>query len=414
MKNKLRAICLFLTLAMPLQLCACAVPTAKASDLMEGIAANDAPAAPLSSEASAAAADFAVRLFKAANETDKNTLISPLSVLCALSMTANGAEGETLFQMESTLGMRRDLYNEFFKAYLAALSAGDGTALKLANSVWFKDTPGFTVKQAFLQTNADNYGAGAFKAPFDDGTRADINSWVSEHTDGMIPEILDRIPEDVVMYLVNALAFDAKWLRQYKDSEVIEGTFTCADGAERDADFMHSKETVYVEDELTTGFLKYYEGGRFAFVALLPKEGVGMDAYLGALTGERLQALLKGASSETVNAALPKFETEYDVELSEVLQSMGMELPFDRQNADFSGINEDPGVYINRVLHKTFLSVAEDGTRAGASTAVEMALKFAMPTEQPKQVFLNRPFVYLLLDCETNVPLFIGTMLDPT
>lgn len=430
---RIKTICLLLVGALLLPLTGCAAgPNAPANpvaenpsaavntpqvqnlsvNLMQDVTPNSVEAKTITPEASSAVADFALRLFRAANEADKNTLVSPLSVLCALAMTANGAENETLTQMESTLGLRRDLYNEFFRSYLAALNA-DGT-LKAANSIWFTDRTGFEVKPDFLQANADYYGADAYLAPFDETTLAEINGWVKEKTDGMIPEILDKIPDDAVMYLINALAFDAKWARPYNEYSVQQGTFTTQDGAERTVDFMHSEEKAYLEDDSATGFVKYYEGFKFAFVALLPNEGVSVADYLATLDGASLQKLLSEPRYDTVYAALPKFETEYSVELSETLKAMGMELPFDADHADFSGIGTSQigDLCIGRVLHKTYISVAEDGTRAGAATAVEVTEECAA-MEEPKYVMLDRPFVYMLIDCETNLPFFIGTMLDP-
>ena len=247
-------------------------------DLMAAIKPNPPAPQPVSEEAAAAAADFALRLFRAGNEPGKNTLLSPISVLCALAMTANGAKGETLAQMEQTLGLDREALNACFRAWLDAL-AGDGI-LKLANSVWFTADPRFTVEQSFLQTNADCYGADVYKAPFDETTLADINSWVKEKTDGMIPEILDRIPEAAVMYLVNALAFDAKWAAPYESHSVSGGDFITETGEKRPVDFMYSEEHDYLENELAVGFVKPYEGGKYAFAALLPKEGVSLEDLL--------------------------------------------------------------------------------------------------------------------------------------
>lgn len=428
---RVKTICLLLVGALLLPLAGCAAgPNAPASpenpsavidapqvqklsvDLMQDVTPNSAEAKPITPEASSAAADFALRLFRAANEADKNTLVSPLSVLCALAMTANGAEDATLMQMESTLGLRRDLYNEFFHSYLTARNT-DGT-LKAANSVWFTDRTGFQVNPDFLQTNADYYGADAYLAPFDESTVSDINGWVKEKTDGMIPEILDKIPDDAVMYLINALAFDAKWAQPYNEYSVQQGTFQAQDGTERTVDFMHSEEKAYLEDDNATGFVKYYKGGKFAFVALLPNEGVSVADYLASLDGTTLQKLLSEPKYDTVYAALPKFETGYGVELSDALKAMGMELPFDADHADFSGIGTSQigNLCIGRVLHKTYISVAEDGTKAGAATAVEVAEECAL-SEEPKHVTLDRPFIYMLIDCETNLPFFIGTMLDP-
>ena len=413
MKHTLKLLCLLLALLLPMQLCGCAAKNN--TDLTAGIIPNEIPKTPVSAEASAAAADFAVRLFRAGCETDKNMLISPLSVLCALSMTANGAESGTLTQMESTLGLRRDLYNAFFQSWLTALYEDPSGVLKLANSVWFRDEAGFSVKKEFLQVNADWYGADVFKAPFDESTLSEINDWVSERTDGMIPEILDQIPKDAAMYLINALAFEAKWQSPYDKADVWQEPFTRADATKKTADFMHSTENTYLEDENATGFLKYYKGGRYAFAALLPNEGVSVETYLDTLTGEGLQRLISGASYEDVITALPKFESEYKTELSGTLKTMGMELPFDARNADFTGISEGPEpMCISRVLHRTYICVDEGGTRAAAATAVEATTAAAAEPQKPKEVRLDRPFVYMIVDCQTNVPLFIGTVQDPT
>ena len=383
-------------------------------DLMQSIAPVREEKQPISPEAAAAASDFALRLTQAANDPDRNTLISPLSVLCALAMTANGAENETLLQMESTLGMRRELYNAFFLSYLSALRDDGSAELKLANSIWFSDRSGFAPKDEFLKTNAAYYGADAFLAPFDDSTLREINGWVNQNTDGMIPSILDQIPEEAVMYLVNALAFDAKWQEPYRETDVSPDWFNAADGTQQVAFFMYSGEQDYLSDDKATGFLKYYQGGKYAFAALLPNEGVTVGEYLDSLDGEKLQSLLGNPSHEEVVAAMPKFEAQSSLELSGVLKAMGMELPFDREKADFSslGTAEDGNIRISRILHKTFISVEENGTRAAAATAVE-AVAEAAEEEEPKRVKLDRPFVYMLIDCETNLPFFIGTMLNP-
>ena len=407
-------IALLLVLAMTLGMTACS--QVSANDLMKDVPAKAVDVLPDMDAGAGAAADFGVRLFKASMEEGKNTLISPLSVFYALAMTANGADGETLAQMEQVLGMDVDNLNSYMLAYLDLLPETKDYKMSLANSIWFKDDPNFTVEQSFLQTNADYYGAGAYKAAFDEGTRNDINNWVKEHTDGMIPEILDEIPDEAIMYLVNALAFEAKWADVYEEHQIREGRFTMEDGTRQDVDMMHSEEYTYLEDDLATGFIKYYKDRRYAFVAMLPNEGVTVSQYVDSLTGEHMRELLNNPQDVTVFASIPKFETEYDIEMSEVLQEMGMTDAFDWQVADFSKLGtynvDGMNICINRVLHKTFISVSEQGTRAGAATAVEMVAEGAMEIVEFKEVVLDRPFVYMLIDCETNLPFFIGTMMN--
>ena len=366
-------ISLLLVCAMAVNLTGCTMKV-QAKDLMEGITPNNVDALDDLSSQNADVTDFAIRLFKASNENGKNTLISPLSVLCALAMTANGAEEETLAQMEEVLGMTTDELNLYLYSYMKNLPQGDKYKLSLANSIWFTEDERFTVNQDFLQTNADYYGADIYKAPFDKQTLKDINNWVKQNTDGMIPEILDQIPPEAIMYLVNALAFEAEWSEIYEKHQVKDGEFTKEDGTKQDVKFMYGSEGTYFEDEKATGFMKRYKGGKYAFVAMLPNEGVSVSEYIASLDGESLNALLANPQYGTVHTSIPKFETEYKVEMSEILQDMGMTEAFDMYNADFEGLGTSTGgnIYISRVLHKTFISVGEKGTKAGAATIVPL------------------------------------------
>jgi len=178
---------------------------------------------------------------------------------------------------------------------------------------------------------------------------------------------------------------------------------------------MYSVENQYLEDENGKGFVKYYKDGKYAFVALLPDEDITVSEYIASLNGEKLQNLLAKSKSVKVYTSIPKFETEYDVELSDVLKVMGMEDAFDEDKADFAGMGtcKEGNVYINRVLHKTFISVDEKGTKAGAATAVEMTTDgVAAQDDNRKEVYLDRPFVYMLVDCENQIPFFMGTVME--
>lgn len=345
-------------------------------------------------------------------EAGKNVLVSPLSVISALAMTAGGAKEETLGQMEEAFGMSVPELSAFLSDYQAGLPAGENYKLSMANGIWFTDDQRFTVEPDFLQACADSFGAAARKAPFDDSTLKEINQWVKDNTDGMIEEILDEIPPDAVMYLVNALAFDAEWERIYRDYEVREGEFTKADGTVQQTEMMYSEEGQYLEDENATGFLKYYADRKYAYVALLPKEGMSVAEYVATLDGGKLLDILANPMQFQVNAAIPKYENEYSADLSDTLQHMGMPDAFDMGKADFSGIGYSTAgnIFISRVLHKTYIAVDERGTKAGASTAVEMKDECAMMEDYIRTVYLNRPFLYLIIDCESNLPVFIGTV----
>lgn len=415
MKRRMMAgiLCLALTASLLFSLSGCGT-SAQAIDLMTGVKADTVNAdADLTGDDSKAIANFTVTLFQHSTSATENTLVSPLSVLCALAMTANGAKGDTLAQMENMFGLSIPELNDYLHTYLASLPSSDKYKVSVADSIWFRDDESLTVKKNFLQTNADYYGASIYKVPFDDTTLKDINSWVNDNTNGMVPNILNDIPEDAVMYLINALAFDAEWEKIYSEDEVRDGTFTTEAGKAQAAKMMYGTEHMYLDDGSATGFLKYYADRKYAFAALLPNNGVSVSNYVASLTGEGLMDTLQTAQNVEVKTAIPKFESEYAVELSDILKAMGMTDAFDGTHADFTGIgqSEEGNIYISRVLHKTYIAVDEKGTKAGAATAVEMRETGAMVSE-PKAVYLDRPFVYLLIDCKTNLPIFIGTAMD--
>ena len=382
-----------------------------AVDLMDGIEPREVGEADLDA-LNESVTDFAVRIF-IEMENGENVFMSPMSILFALAMTSNGAAGETLAQMEQVFGIERDELNEYLHTYINSLSEGEKTKLGIANSIWFKNDPLLTVNQSFLQKNADYYGAEIYKTPFDMTTLADINSWVRRETRGMIPSIIESISSDTIMYLINTIAFEAEWATTYKSTQVKDGIFTKEDGTEQRAKFMYSTEGKYVEDENATGFIKRYKGN-YAFVALLPNEGVSISDYIASLNGEGVASMLASSVSTTVRTSLPKFSTKFEADIADVLYSMGMTDAFDVDLADFSqlGSYEEQNIYIGNVLHKTFIDVEERGTKAGAVTVVSMKDGSAAPPEDPKEVYLDRPFVYMIIDTDNNIPLFIGSMTD--
>ncbi len=366
---------------------------------------------------SAAVYDFAVQLLRQSwqeqPEEQKNILISPVSVLLALTMTANGAAGDTLAQMENTFGLPLPRLNAYLQAYVAALPQTEQGRLHVANSIWLKDGVGMTVQPEFLQLNAAYHGAAVYQEPFDAETLTKINDWVKLHTEGMIDSILQQISPAAVTYLINALAFEADWEEPYIDRQVRLDIFTKEGGGQHKVNFMYSTEQVYLQDENTTGFIKYYAGRDYAFVGLLPAVGVRLDDYVAALSGDKLYQLLQNAEEQEVSVAIPRFTGDYELKMRDVLQRMGMVDAFDAGLADFSAMAtmlDGQNLFISEVLHKTHIEVDEQGTKAAAVTAVEIECG-AMPSEENlKIVELNRPFVYLLIDCREQLPLFIGAV----
>lgn len=408
MNKRILAVVLVLVITLSLALSGCG---GEAKNLSDGIASDKTVEINDISLRSEDYSDFAARLLFDCFEAEGkgNTLVSPLSVALALAMTAEGANGETLEEIESVLGMDIEELREFAYSYMNAES---DPQLSIANSLWVNNTEGFRVNKDFLEINADYHKADIFEATFSSKTVEEINAWVSDKTDGMLDSIIDTLGEQSVMCLVNALLFDAKWHEPYSEHQVDEGYFVTEEKVSQPAEFLFNMEGTYLEDEKATGFLKYYEGFDYAFVAMLPNEGISVEEYVMSLNGEKIEQLLKNKENCSVSTRLPKFESDFSSSLNDVLINMGMEKAFDVEKADFSKLGEIPNgnIYIGNVAHKTKISVTEQGTKAGAATAVIMY--GAGAPQDPKEVVLDRPFVYMIMDMEKDIPIFIGTLMS--
>lgn len=369
--------------------------------------------------------EFAVSLLQktAAEKQGENMLISPLSIQLALAMTANGADGKTLQEMEHVLGQNIPLadLNMYLHSYLynneTGLVHGKERELKLANSVWFRDQKdSLRVEEDFLQSVSDYYDADIYKRAFDSTTVKEINNWVDQNTDGMISKILDKIDSNSMMYLINAISFDAEWEDPYDEYAIRDGSFTTHSGEQQTVPMMHSEESVYIADNRAAGFVKPYKGGKFDFAVLVPYEGVSVYDYLYGLTAASLSQTLSEAEECKVFTQMPKFSYDFALTMNDVLKDMGMSTAFDPDAADLSklGSSDMGNLYIGNVLHKTFIRVDGMGTQAGAVTVVEIPAEGAMEPENYKEVIVDRPFVYMILDSETNLPVFIGCVTEIT
>lgn len=357
-------------------------------------------------------ADFAYRLFnscvKSQNGASGNCLISPFSVYTALSMVACGANGNTAAQMNEILGLDEAGRNAFMAAWIAALTGQDKVAFTCADSVWVNNRFREEVLDEFLKACADSYRAEVYAADMNDKTVDDINDWTNKNTKEMIPAILEHgdLYSGIVAVLVNAITLDAKWALPF-DTERIDanGVFTHGDGREETVAMMHGEaDRCYLENEFFTGCAKSYQGGEFRYVALLPKDGVSMEEAIASLTPGSVDSLFSGAETVTVNLWIPKYTTEYKQELQDILAALGMDDAFSFGKADFTRMIRT-GAKIDRVIHKTYLSLDNEGTKAAAVTAVTMR---NLGMEKTRTVKLDRPFVYMIVD-GNNLPLFIGT-----
>ena len=357
---------------------------------------------------------FALSLLRSERAATEGVLISPVSVLNALGMVANGAGGDTLKQLETAAGMSLNQLNDFLYTYRMSLPAAyKSCAVSLANSAWIRED--FRVEDDFLRSCVNYYGAEMYRSAFDGSLVTDLNRWVSQKTDGMIDRLLEQAPDVLTMlYLVNAACFDARWDTPYTKADLRTGLpFTAADGTQQTADYMTGTESIYLSGNNVTGFVKSYDGGKYAFVALLPDEGVTLADYLENLTGEHLYKLITDHRSADVQVSIPKFSAQSELELKEPLKDMGITDLFNVSTADLRSIGSAPSgnnLYVFSVLHKTYLELDENGTKAAAATSLEVNAGAAPPSEDVKTVTLDRPFLYMIVDTHACVPLFMGTV----
>ena len=356
---------------------------------------------------------FAVKLLQGAVKAEQggNVLVSPLSVQLTLAVVANGANGKTKAEMETVFGgIPMSELNHYLYNYWTALPMADDYKVQIANSLWINSRSGINVPKTFLQTNADYYGAQVYKGDFSNKTINDMNYWVKQNTRGVVDEIVDRLDsKSDMMVLLNTLFFEANWEKTYGSSHVSTGKFTAANGTERSVTMMTQTETMrYINDGEATGFAKDYKDGYYSFVALMPNKGTSLDEYVASLTAEEVQNAL-GSGAIQVHAALPKFAYECDLDMNAILTEMGMPTAFSA-SADFSGLDTaGQGACLGEVRHKTHIELSEEGTKAGAATAAKV-----LKGMRDVSVTLDRPFVYMIVDNTTYLPIFVGAVKDIT
>ena len=409
MGKRIAALVLAACMALPLFGCGSKLT---AQSLTEGVTARTINTHIDLTDDSTAVMDFAAALLRQTTK-EEGVLLSPVSLLYALGMTANGASGETLKQIENAAGMSLTELNDYLYTFRMSLPANSKSArLSLADSLWLRDV--FRAEDDFLRACVNYYNAEIYRSAFDGSLVTDLNRWVSKETNGLIDSLLEQAPgEATMLYLVNAACFDARWETPYEASDIREGgTFTAASGARQTADYLTSSESIYLSGNNVTGFLKPYDGGKYAFVALLPDEGVTLEDYLKNLTGEHLYQLITDHHYADVQASIPRFTAQTELELEKALTAMGITDLFDVSRADLRAMGSAPSgnnLYVSSVLHKTYLSLDENGTKAAAATVVDVN-GGAAPSEDVKPVTLDRPVLYMIVDTHACVPLFMGTV----
>ena len=362
--------------------------------------------------------DFSFDIFSKINtgEPDKNLFISPLSISTALSMTANGAMGETKQGIKSALhqddASDKEI-NEAYKTLATYLTNLDPKVImQLANSNWYKDQ--YHIKENFKAILQEYYDAEVRAADFDNpDTKNLINGWIENKTNGKIKNMIDQIPADAVMYLINAIYLKATWQYQFDKKKTEPKNFTLANGAVVKTPMMYSdgvKANAYFHQDYQ--FVEIpYGNGQFVFSIIMPSESEKIDDFITGLNVEKYRNLIDNADTGTFKVYLPKFKIEYKITLNDILASMGMAQSFGG-DADFSELfMEDLSLFISRVLHQSFLEVDEEGTEAAAATVVEISVTSI--GSQPSVIYIDKPFAFFIRERHSNAILFAGKLLNP-
>ncbi|MBE9041919.1 serpin family protein [Oscillatoriales cyanobacterium LEGE 11467] len=368
----------------------------------------------------AANTKFAVKLFSQIyrEQSDRNILISPASVAFALAMTYNGASGETQAAMARTLELQEMSIEEVNNAYEALKSTlenlDENVQLAIANALWANLGIDFNAK--FLNDTQKFYQAEVTEIDFDRANApATINNWVKQNTKGKIDSIIDRIPPDTILFLINAIYFKGDWSKPFEREATTEQTFTSINGNQKQHPLMsQTGDYQYLENKLFQGVSLPYGNGQFSFYIFLPKEDIKLSQVVDGLNDLSWETWMSEFILKPGSVRVPKFELEYEIVLNETLKTLGMKVVFDRDRANFSKIRTSPpNLAIDRVKHKTFIEVNEQGTEAAASTSVGVVATSAREIQEPFNMVVDRPFLCAIRENRTGTIVFMGSIVDP-
>lgn len=364
--------------------------------------------------------EFAFKLWNQVNSSDpgENNFISPLSVAYALAMTYNGASGSTKSAIGEVLSfdsLGEEAINASFKTLTEFLFSLDKTVtLNLANSIWYRNDWDLHVKKSFSDIVTGYYDAGIEGLDFTDLSSKDIiNNWIENETNGMIKDMLDQIPPEAVMYLVNAIYFKSSWTYRFDKTLTQKDDFFLENGETVQVDMMRCKgvKIKYNADGAITLVDMPYGNGQYSFTVIMPSGNKKVDELAGTLTAGLYGTLMQDADTMTCELVLPKFTFEYKINLNEPLAGLGMGIAF-TDGADFSGLfEEELSLAISRVLHQAKIDVNEEGTEAAAATIAEVGVTSANP--EPLRMVIDRPFLFIIHEKHSNTILFCGKMMNP-
>lgn len=338
----------------------------------------------------------------------ENVCISPLSAQLTLSMTANGATGETLQQMYGTMGLAGDVNAKSKETTERLSDSRYGCEVNIANSIWVNEK--LDVKQEFIDTNKEYFNALVTTAPFNKETLQRINEWCSENTKGKIKSALDEIKKNDRMYLINAIYFKGGWKDEFNKSKTKEAPFTKEDGNIVKVPMMNQTiKTQYYEDNILQILAKHFDS-TYQMLLILPAEGITTEEATAHLSAN-YEKILGGMSNYQVTLSMPKFQSEFGTSLKDPLKKMGMPRAFG-PDAQFDRISLEP-LYIDDAFQKTFIKVDETGAEAAAVTVMRAGLLASNHRPEKRTVRLDRPFIYLITSYQPEDILFIGKVGNP-
>ncbi|MCR5618044.1 MAG: serpin family protein [Clostridiales bacterium] len=348
-------------------------------------------------------------------DPDENVLVSPASLLFALELVGSGADGNTLDELSQVLvpGATNEKALAFVVDYYNELVSKNPDVFKVANASYISSDISDRIYEDYLNFIEEKFDSEVHVTEFNSGTVEEINGWVSDKTDGMIKKLLTELNPETVMVLLNAIAFEGKWETPYEDHQVVEDSeFVNSKGETEKVTMLYSTEGIYFETDKATGFMKYYEGEEFAFLAMLPKDdSISANEFMSSLTARDYREFLESKAYTDVFTMIPEFSYDYsNEEITHILKSLGINDAFDPEKADFSHVTPSQ-VFISRIIQKTHIELDREGTKAAAATAVLVDGATAAFDPTPvKEVYLDRPFVYMIVDTATETPAFIGTL----
>jgi len=349
-----------------------------------------------------------------------NSFISPLSLFMALSMVYNGADGVTKEEIAKALQAEGIDVNELNQANASLLTMlnkdSDQIHLSIANSIWLNEN--FHFQDDFSQNNQDYFNAEIQEIDiFDSKSPQMINDWVKKSTNEKITDIVDDpLDADLVAILINAIYFNGDWMFEFDKNLTKEGTFYIESDVTENVPLMSlGEELSYMEDDELQAVILPYGDGEMSMKVFLPKENSDLKALKQRLMNENWPALNQKFQEREGTIILPKFELEYEINLIEMLKSLGMSTAFDSETADFSKmIKEGDPIWISQVTQKTYIDVHEEGTEAAGVTSIEMVTESALVNvEEPFYMEVNRPFFFMITDDETDAILFMGSISNP-